>query len=103
MLIRPHDAPIDAEREWGDLVSAHPFGHLIASGTDRELPEPLSRRYPRRVPKVSSRNRSHGVKHEPRSDIPFNRRQTRSCPSSCPSKRTDSVLLNVSQRGKDWS
>jgi predicted FMN-binding regulatory protein PaiB len=38
MLIRPHDAPIDPEREWRDLVSAHPFGHLIASGTDRELP-----------------------------------------------------------------
>ncbi|MFM2076501.1 MAG: hypothetical protein RJA49_391 [Actinomycetota bacterium] len=37
MLIRPHDAPID-EREWRDLVSAHPFGHLIAPGMDRELP-----------------------------------------------------------------
>jgi transcriptional regulator len=32
MLIRPHDAPIDAEREWRDLVAAHP------PGTDRPLP-----------------------------------------------------------------
>ena len=38
MLIRPHDAPIDSEREWRDLVTAHPFGHLIAPGKDREFP-----------------------------------------------------------------
>jgi transcriptional regulator len=38
MLIRPHDAPIDSEREWRDLVTAHPFGHLIAPGTARALP-----------------------------------------------------------------
>lgn len=38
MLIRPHDAPIDTEREWRDLVAAHPFGHLIATGAGREFP-----------------------------------------------------------------
>ena len=38
MLIRPHDAPIDDEREWRDLVAAHPFGTLIAPGAGRELP-----------------------------------------------------------------
>lgn len=38
MLIRPHDAPQDDEREWRDLVARHPFGTLIAPGTDRELP-----------------------------------------------------------------
>ncbi len=38
MLIRPHDAPIDTEHEWRDLLTRHPFGHLIAPGKDRELP-----------------------------------------------------------------
>jgi transcriptional regulator len=38
MLIRPHDATIDTEREWRDLVADHPFGHLIAPGKDREFP-----------------------------------------------------------------
>jgi transcriptional regulator len=38
MLIRPHDAPIDTDREWRDLVVAHPFGVLIAPGVDREFP-----------------------------------------------------------------
>lgn len=38
MLIRPHDAPIDDEREWRDLMAAHPFGMLIAPGVGRELP-----------------------------------------------------------------
>ncbi len=38
MLIRPHDAPQDDEREWRDLVAHNPFGTLIAPGTDRELP-----------------------------------------------------------------
>lgn len=38
MLIRPHDAPIDPEHEWRDLLTRHPFGHLIAPGKDRELP-----------------------------------------------------------------
>ena len=50
MLIRPHDAPIDTEHERRDLVIAHPFGHLIAPGKDREVPRrrpdthPLRRR-----------------------------------------------------------
>lgn len=38
MLIRPHDAPIDPEREWRDLVAAHAFGELIAPGLGRDLP-----------------------------------------------------------------
>ena len=38
MLIRPHDAAIDHEREWRDFVAAHPFGTLIAPGVGRELP-----------------------------------------------------------------
>ncbi len=38
MLIRPHDAPIDAEREWRDLLLTTPFGLLIAPGRDRALP-----------------------------------------------------------------
>lgn len=38
MLIRPHDAPIDPEHEWRDLLARHPFGHLIAPGRDRDLP-----------------------------------------------------------------
>lgn len=38
MLIRPHDAPIDSEREWRDVITTHPFGHLIAPGKDREFP-----------------------------------------------------------------
>ena len=38
MLIRPHDAAIDPEREWRDLVADHPFGHLIAPGKEREFP-----------------------------------------------------------------
>jgi transcriptional regulator len=38
MLIRPHDAPIDTEREWRDLLLRHPFGHLIAPGRERPLP-----------------------------------------------------------------
>jgi transcriptional regulator len=37
VLIRPHDAARD-DQEWRDLLSAHPFGHLIAPGVDRELP-----------------------------------------------------------------
>lgn len=37
MLIRPHDAALDDE-EWRRLVADHPFGTLIASGADRELP-----------------------------------------------------------------
>jgi transcriptional regulator len=37
MLIRPHDAALD-DQEWRDLVSATPFGLLIAPGKDRELP-----------------------------------------------------------------
>lgn len=38
MLIRPHDAPADPETEWRDLVTRHPFGHLIAPGRDHGLP-----------------------------------------------------------------
>jgi transcriptional regulator len=38
MLIRPHDAPIDPETEWRELVTRHPFGHLIAPGRDHALP-----------------------------------------------------------------
>lgn len=38
MLIRPHDAPIDTEGEWRELVAANPFGTLIAPGVGRELP-----------------------------------------------------------------
>jgi transcriptional regulator len=38
MLIRLHDAPIDTEHEWRDLLARHPFGHLIAPGRDRDLP-----------------------------------------------------------------
>lgn len=38
MLIRPHDAPQDEEREWRDLVARNPFGTLIAPGADYELP-----------------------------------------------------------------
>lgn len=38
MLIRPHDAPLDPDREWRDLLASHPFGHLIAPGLRRELP-----------------------------------------------------------------
>lgn len=38
MLIRPHDAPQDDEREWRDLVAQNPFGTLIAPGDHRELP-----------------------------------------------------------------
>ena len=37
MLIRPHDAPINDD-EWRTLVADHPFGTLIAPGTNRELP-----------------------------------------------------------------
>ena len=37
MLIRPHDAAINDE-EWRTLVADHPFGTLIASGTNRDLP-----------------------------------------------------------------
>ena len=37
MLIRPHD-DAHADDEWRDLVSGHPFGTLIAPGTNRELP-----------------------------------------------------------------
>ena len=36
MLIRPHDA--GGDDEWRNLVAAHPFGTLIAPGSDRELP-----------------------------------------------------------------
>lgn len=38
MLIRPHDAPQDDEREWRDLVTANPFGTLIAPGLNRDIP-----------------------------------------------------------------
>ncbi len=38
MIIRPHDAPQDDEREWRDLVAENPFGTLIAPGVDRDLP-----------------------------------------------------------------
>lgn len=38
MLIRPHDAPLDGEREWQNLVAANPFGTLIAPGIGRDLP-----------------------------------------------------------------
>lgn len=38
MLIRPHDAPLDPDDEWRDLVARHPFGTLIATGADRDLP-----------------------------------------------------------------
>jgi transcriptional regulator len=38
MLIRSHDAPIDTEREWRELLAANPFGTLIAPGVGRELP-----------------------------------------------------------------
>lgn len=38
MLIRPHDAPQDDEREWRDLVTRNPFGTLIAPGLERQLP-----------------------------------------------------------------
>ncbi len=38
MLIRPHDAPIEPDREWRDLVGRHRFGHLIAPGAGRDLP-----------------------------------------------------------------
>lgn len=37
-MIRKPDAPIDVDREWRDLVSSHPFGHLIAPGSNRPLP-----------------------------------------------------------------
>ena len=38
MLIRPHDAPVDPDQEWRDLVEAHPFGMLIAPGVARSFP-----------------------------------------------------------------
>jgi transcriptional regulator len=38
MLIRSHDAPVEPDREWRDLVARHPFGHLVAPGRDRDLP-----------------------------------------------------------------
>lgn len=38
MLIRPHDAPIDPDNEWRELVARHPFGTLIAPGERRDLP-----------------------------------------------------------------
>lgn len=37
MLIRPHDAATNDD-EWRNLLHAHPFGTLIAPGTDRNLP-----------------------------------------------------------------
>ena len=37
MLIRPHDAATNDD-EWRNLLHAHPFGTLIAPGTDRDLP-----------------------------------------------------------------
>jgi transcriptional regulator len=37
VLIRPHDAATDDD-EWRNLLHAHPFGTLIAPGTDRDLP-----------------------------------------------------------------
>lgn len=37
MLIRPHDAP-QSDDEWRDLVTANPFGTLIAPGLSREIP-----------------------------------------------------------------
>ena len=38
MLIRPHDAPIDPDREWRDLLASTPFGTLVAPGVGRDLP-----------------------------------------------------------------
>ncbi|MEN9647099.1 MAG: hypothetical protein RL238_3768 [Actinomycetota bacterium] len=38
MLIRPHDAAIDPDREWRDFLAAHPFGMLVAPGAGREVP-----------------------------------------------------------------
>ncbi|MDW3213347.1 MAG: FMN-binding negative transcriptional regulator [Ilumatobacteraceae bacterium] len=37
MLIRPHDTATN-DAEWRNLVSNHPFGTLIAPGTNRDLP-----------------------------------------------------------------
>mgnify|MGYP003135908755 CR=1 FL=1 len=37
MLIRPHDRAVDDD-EWRRLVVEHPFGTLIAPGTNRDLP-----------------------------------------------------------------
>jgi len=37
MLIHPWDAG-GSDREWADFVRAQGFGHLIASGRDREVP-----------------------------------------------------------------
>lgn len=37
MLIRQHDAPADAD-DWRSFVQQQGFGHLIASGSGRELP-----------------------------------------------------------------
>jgi transcriptional regulator len=38
MLIRPHDAPLDGEDEWRDLLAEQAFGTLIAPGVGRDLP-----------------------------------------------------------------
>lgn len=38
MLIRRHDAPIDPDHEWRELLKAQPFGTLIAPGVGRDLP-----------------------------------------------------------------
>ena len=37
MLIRPHDSAVDDD-EWRNLLIDHPFGTLVAPGTNRELP-----------------------------------------------------------------
>jgi transcriptional regulator len=37
MLIRPHDAATDDD-EWRKVLGDHPFGTLIAPGTNRDLP-----------------------------------------------------------------
>jgi transcriptional regulator len=37
MLVRPHDAPLDAE-EWRAFLREHDFGQLVASGVGRNTP-----------------------------------------------------------------
>ncbi len=38
LLIRPHDATVDPEREWREFMSSQSFGHLIVPGAHRDLP-----------------------------------------------------------------